>query len=72
MQVHVIDVFWFASGILERDTHRARGLITIFGETHSMISIARCAVTRDLRIDLRAAIGCVFEIFEYVDPRALA
>ena len=61
MQVDVVDVFRTATGIFERESHRARGFVTIFSKTNAMISITSRAVAKYLCVNVRAAVGRVFE-----------
>src|ERR1051325_5655876 len=72
VQVNVVNVLWLAASILERQTHRARRFIAVFSQTNAMICIASSAVAGYLRVNLRAAIGRVFEVLEDVNPRAFA
>src|SRR2546423_394443 len=71
VKINVINVLGLTAGVCERQAHRARGLITIFRETNAMISVASRPVTDDLSVDLSATIGCVFQLFENVNPRSL-
>src|ERR1051325_8331 len=64
VQVNVVDVLRFATGIFERESHRARGFVAIFGQTDAMIRVASSTVTEYLRINVRAAIPRVFELFQ--------
>src|ERR1044072_1754166 len=72
VQIHVVNILWLTAGILERQSHRTRGLITVFGETNAMIRIARGAVADNFRIDVCATIERVLQLFEDVHPRAFA
>ena len=72
MQINVVDIFWFTTGILECETHRARGFVAVLSKSNAMISIARRAVTGNFRIDARITSFCVTQIFENVDPRTFA
>jgi hypothetical protein len=71
VQVHVVDVFRFATSICERQAHRTRRLVAVFSQTHAMIGIARGAITRDLRIDRGTAIERVLQLLKNVNPGTL-
>src|ERR1051326_9518569 len=72
MQVDVVDVLRLTTGVFESDSHRARGFVTIFSQTNPVIRIARSAVSEDLSINMRTAFFRMPELFQNVNPRALA
>ncbi len=72
VQINVVDISWFTTGVLECETHRACGFVAVFGESNAMISIARRAVTGNFRVDARITSFCVTQFLENINPRAFA
>ena len=72
MQVDVINLFGHTSGVLHRQCHCTRRLVARLFKPHAMVGVARRAVARNLRVDIRAASHGTLILFENVHPRALA
>src|SRR6185369_16233552 len=72
VEVYVVEIFRLATSVFEREAHRACWLVTIFGESHAMIRVARRAIADHFSVNLRAAIQRMPQLFKDINPRAFA